>query len=163
MILVFSLVSSFVYISRKKITYWEKLGVVQPKEVSLLFGNTKDAVLQRIHFGVLCRRLYNELDGLRFGGFYHFSKPILLLRDPVLIKAVLVENFPHFHDRHDAKLLNERLDPLTCHLVNLSGQRFVISCNFNTSLVGPLTASRSKPLKLFAVQNSEALRASRFM
>jgi cytochrome P450 family 6/cytochrome P450 family 28 len=45
-----------------------------------------------LHF--FCRKL----DGCRYGGVFKFGQPLLLVRDPELIKTVLVKEFNSFHD-----------------------------------------------------------------
>jgi hypothetical protein len=45
------------------------------------------------HFSFFCRKL----DGYKYGGVFKFGKPSLLIRDPELIKTVLVKDFNSFH------------------------------------------------------------------
>jgi hypothetical protein len=41
---------------------------------------------------------YRMLDGHRYGGAFKFGKPALIIRDPELIKDILVRDFTSFHD-----------------------------------------------------------------
>jgi hypothetical protein len=41
---------------------------------------------------------YRKLEGHKYGGAFKFSKPALVIRDPELIKDVLVRDFTSFHD-----------------------------------------------------------------
>ncbi|GFG37779.1 hypothetical protein Cfor_07812, partial [Coptotermes formosanus] len=65
---------------------------------------------------------YKNLDGERYGGIYAFSIPMFIVRDPDIIKNILVKDFPSFHDR--GFFSDEEMEPLTGHLFLLSGMRF---------------------------------------
>ena len=41
---------------------------------------------------------YRKLEGHKYGGAFKFGKPALVIRDPELIKDVLVREFTSFHD-----------------------------------------------------------------
>jgi hypothetical protein len=43
---------------------------------------------------VFCRKL----DDYRYGGVFKFGQPMVLIRDPELIKTVLIKEFNSFHD-----------------------------------------------------------------
>lgn len=47
----------------------------------------------------ILKNKYFESKGLPYYGLSFFLTPILLIRDPSLIKEVLVKNFSIFHDR----------------------------------------------------------------
>ncbi|XP_059612263.1 probable cytochrome P450 9f2 [Phlebotomus argentipes] len=55
--------------------------------------------------------LYNEVSGgEKVVGFYDGNTPILMLKDPDVIKRLAVKEFEHFQDRRD--FINEEMDPL---------------------------------------------------
>nr|XP_018896715.1 PREDICTED: probable cytochrome P450 6a14 [Bemisia tabaci] len=110
------------YYLHKKYSYWAKRDVPYVKPDSWFFGNTKEMIFQRESTTFMFARLYNELAGHKFGGYYRNHKPFLVLRDPELIRLIFVKNFSHFHDRNTP---DERdFDPLSKHLLNLRGQRW---------------------------------------
>lgn len=82
-----------------KHTYWKRKGVLSLPG-HWLFGNVEDAVLMRSAsshvFGDLYRQASDSDDIL---GIYVFHKPFLLLRNPELIKQVLVKDFNNFSNR----------------------------------------------------------------
>ncbi|XP_015119350.1 cytochrome P450 6k1 [Diachasma alloeum] len=86
-----------------KLNYWSRRGVEQLPNTDLVFGNFKDAVLFRTapgwHLGNLYRAARKDSP---FVGFYIFHKPCLLLRDPEIIKQILIRDFENFSDRHFA-------------------------------------------------------------
>jgi hypothetical protein len=42
--------------------------------------------------------VYNELKGHPYGGFFIFKQPVVVLRDPELIKTIAVKDFEYFMD-----------------------------------------------------------------
>lgn len=100
---IVTLLLTILYVRYWKLTYWKRRGVEQIENINYIFGNFKDAVLFRTapgwHLGQLYRAAKSELP---YVGFYIFHKPCLLLRDPDMIKQVLVRDFANFCDRHFA-------------------------------------------------------------
>ena len=45
---------------------------------------------------LFCRKL----DGYKYGGVFNFGQPMLLIRDPEIVKNVLVKDFSRFHDNY---------------------------------------------------------------
>lgn len=92
-----------IFYVRYKLTYWKRRGVEQLNNTDFIFGNFKEAVLFRTapgwHMGQLYRSAKPELP---YVGFYIFHKPCLLLRDPEIIKQILIRDFENFSDRHFA-------------------------------------------------------------
>uniref|UniRef100_A0A170XC06 Cytochrome P450 6HE1v1 n=1 Tax=Triatoma infestans TaxID=30076 RepID=A0A170XC06_TRIIF len=54
------------------------------------------------------------LSDYSFAGLFSFRTPILMLRDPALVEAVLVKDFTSFYDRGTGA--DTDLDPLASHL-----------------------------------------------
>lgn len=103
---------------RQKFSYWRKRGVPYT-EPTFLFGNYKDCVLQKECVGQFMQRMYNEAAGKPFFGIYVFTRPALLLRDPDLIKTILVKEFNTFYERNARS--NIKTDPLSQNLFLLKG------------------------------------------
>jgi cytochrome P450 family 6 len=101
--------------------YWKerKAPYVAP---TFPFGNFSDLILMRKPVGQVYADLYKKLDGEKYGGTYMFTKPGFIFRDPEIIKDVLVKDFSSFHDR--GVYIDEELEPLSGHLVFLSGIRW---------------------------------------
>jgi cytochrome P450 family 6 len=108
-------------------------------EPSFPFGNSRDLILLRKPLGHMFADLYKKLDGEKYGGIYTVTKPELILRDPDIIKNVLVKDFTSFHDR--GIFTNEEVEPLTGHLVFLSGKRWR---NLRTKLTPTFTSGKMK-------------------
>ncbi|KAJ9580923.1 hypothetical protein L9F63_023895, partial [Diploptera punctata] len=77
--------------------YWKKRGVPYIKPLPIL-GNLKDSFLGKKSIGEVYSDLYWKFDGRRYAGIFAPIAPSLLIRDPELIKEILVKNFASFHD-----------------------------------------------------------------
>ena len=111
-----------VYIYFKwSITYWKKRNVpyIKPK---FPFGNLLDVIFTRKTLGDIIEDVYNKFEGHKYGGTYIFTSPRFFVRDPDLIKDVLVKDFSSFHDR--GVYMNEETEPLSAHLFSLSGMKW---------------------------------------
>jgi len=89
--------------------YWKKRGVPHPP-VSILFGNIKESVFFKKSLGQVYNKVYDDYPELSYVGFYKMRQPAIILRDPDLIKEVLVKSFHSFHD-NDFEV-DEKADPL---------------------------------------------------
>lgn len=113
-------ISIFFYL-KKRFQYWANKNVPYVKPKSLLFGSYLDLMLGRISFQEFHATLYKQLSPHPFGGYYFFQTPLLLVRDPELIKHVLSLDFDAFSDRHiDA----DGSEPLRMNLFNLRGDQW---------------------------------------
>lgn len=101
--------------------YWKKIGVKSLKPLPLL-GNTKNFALHKRSPAEVFRELYNKFEGERYGGIHQARTPVLLIRDPELIKQVLVKDFAYFPGKGNHPDLKG--DPLTYHLFNLEGEEW---------------------------------------
>nr|CAD7463171.1 unnamed protein product [Timema tahoe] len=115
--------------------YWKSKGVHHLTPNSI-FGNTFDLIFQRVSRFDMFRKLYEDLDGYRFGGFYQSRNPVLLVRDPELIKLILTKDFSHFINRFTEHPVNE--SDLSSNLVQLGGDswkfmRYKISPVFSSA------------------------------
>lgn len=112
--------ASYVYIKLVIFQYWQRRGV--PALVpSFPFGNFGPAVLQRLSIGEVAQNLYNKSTE-RFFGVHVMTKPILMLRDPDLIRAVLIKDFAHFVDR--GLYVDDKMDPMSVSLATMSGNKW---------------------------------------
>lgn len=68
--------------------------LINLKQCRLSSGRRSSKPMQNTVLHFFCRKL----DGCRYGGVFKFGQPLLLVRDPELIKTVLVKEFNSFHD-----------------------------------------------------------------
>lgn len=119
-LLAIALTAIYVYF-KASFSYWKKRGVPTLKPTTP-FGDISGAIFRGKSVQQVVNELYKDFDGLKFGGIYSFAIPSLLLRDPEIIKNVLVKDFDKFHSR--GILINEEKEPLQGHLFSLSGSRW---------------------------------------
>nr|CAD7403290.1 unnamed protein product [Timema poppensis] len=145
-LIVASLLALLYYYLSQNEDYWKSRGVpfIQP---TTFFGNLKDVVLMRTSEPEKLGRLYFQLAGHSFGGIFQSVTPVLLLRDPELIKTVLVKDFDHFHDRGIP--LNEKRNPLGAHLITLEGSRWK---TLRSKLTPAFTSGKLKNMFQFVVE-----------
>lgn len=112
--LFFYLKRSYEFFDRRNIPY------IKPHWI---FGNMGTAILMRNWVYLAYADLYKIFNEYRFAGFFTMQKPSVLIRDPELIKDVLIKDFSYFHDR--GITVNARTEPITNHLFSMQGKVYV--------------------------------------
>nr|AZP56676.1 CYP6K1c [Locusta migratoria migratoria] len=102
-------------------TYWKKKGVPY-LEPTFPLGNGWDTTLMKKNFGEVLRDVYFETEGRDFVGIYSLNNPLLIVRDPEMIKTILVKDFNYFPDR--GIYVDEKTDHLSAHLFFLGGTKW---------------------------------------
>lgn len=97
--LIFILICKYCWYLWNAMTYFKTHGVpyVQPLP---LIGNLGPTFLKRLHIGQLLKHLYDQFPEAQYMGFYDCMTPVILVRDPQLIKSLIITNFEHFHDNY---------------------------------------------------------------
>ncbi|XP_069702400.1 probable cytochrome P450 6a14 [Periplaneta americana] len=119
-------------------SYWQKLGV-PTLPTSIPFGNFQNVVFSKKNPFAYITELYNAFEGHKIGGIYRFDKPSLILRDPEVIKQVLVKDFDHFYSR--GATVDEKKNPLLGHVGALSGSKWK---NLRVKLSPTFTSGKMK-------------------
>lgn len=130
---------AFVYLLYKQ-TYWERNGFKVLPGRNCLFGHFKETVLRRSFIGDVVTALYNSTNEA-FIGIYGIFCPVLLVRDPALIRSILIKDFAHFTDR--GIFYDETVDALTANLFGLPGKKWT---NLRTKLNLAFTSSKLKAM-----------------
>lgn len=63
-----------------------------------ILGSTWESILKRKPFAVVIQEIYNLAPSARYVGFYNRMTPVVMIRDPELIKAIGVKNFDAFRN-----------------------------------------------------------------
>lgn len=87
----------FVYVKRTY-SYWDRKGFKSLSGFSYVFGHFKPTFTQQESLGDFVSRIYNNTKE-PFIGIYSIFRPILLVRDPEIVRAILVKDFQYFTDR----------------------------------------------------------------
>ncbi|XP_055589832.1 probable cytochrome P450 9f2 [Uranotaenia lowii] len=77
--------------------YWEERGVPFVKPTFLL-GNGTPVMFKKVDMLQHIQALYQKFPTAKFIGLFDFHKPVLMIRDPSLVKQVGVKDFDHFSD-----------------------------------------------------------------
>lgn len=82
---------------------------------------TLDFMLRKRSVPDILVTCYRELEGHSYGGIFNFLEPVVMIRDPQVIRAVAVADFDHFTDR--VTVVEETHDALFGkNLVSLRGR-----------------------------------------
>ncbi|KAK7793761.1 hypothetical protein R5R35_000958 [Gryllus longicercus] len=87
--------------SLRRAGYWRRRGVPGPAPAPLV-GNLWPLLRLRVGPGDFVGDIYRSAPDSPYVGFFILDKPCLVLRDPALIKRVLVRDFHAFAARHAA-------------------------------------------------------------
>ncbi|KAG8228711.1 hypothetical protein J437_LFUL009393 [Ladona fulva] len=139
---IVALVALFIYLT-SNLDYWKKRGFPQiPGKPLPLFGNTFQMLTGRKSFSDMFEKLYKDAGDLPFAGMFHGTQPCLLVKDPELIKRILIKDFHAFMNRGFE--IDEDLDPLNAKaLSSLKGQRWK---NMRARLSPTFTSGRMKAM-----------------
>lgn len=78
--------------------YWKDRSVAYV-EPHFPFGSEKDLILRTVCFGDHFQNHYNNFKGEKLIGAFMMNRPFLIVRDPDLIRHIMVKDFHHFVDR----------------------------------------------------------------
>ncbi|XP_014481499.1 PREDICTED: uncharacterized protein LOC106747956 [Dinoponera quadriceps] len=98
--IITTVVAAYLFMTRK-FNYWKKRGVFEIKP-SPFMGNFADCIMQKRSPGFIMKNLYNQANNQPYVGFYIFDKPCLLIRDPEILKNILVKDFNYFSNRYSS-------------------------------------------------------------
>jgi hypothetical protein len=108
------------FIGTSNYNHFSKQNVPYIKPVPFI-GSMGPALLRKQYFPQLTMTIYNELKDHPFGGFFVFKQPVVMLRDPELIKVIAVKDFEYFTDHRS--MLSEDGEPvLSRGLFSLKGK-----------------------------------------
>lgn len=103
---------SYLYV-KYLFSYWKRRGVPY-KEASFPFGSSSDAFLSKRSFGEALEDLYNGTTEPVFGSFTTVQ-PVLLVRDPKIIRDILIKDFQSFN--HRGWQANIDVDPMADNIL----------------------------------------------
>ncbi|CAH0395530.1 unnamed protein product [Bemisia tabaci] len=113
--LVAVLLLYLVYNYWRNYTHWSKSGLPY-------IPFPRDSVFYPVHKVDTIKRFYDELAPHPVGGFYKMSRPYLMIRDPEIIRKILIKDFPYFVN-HGMQIFPD-LDPVNQHVFNIDDERW---------------------------------------
>lgn len=94
----------------KKYSYWKRRGIPTVKGCIPLLGNILPVLTLKMNFHDMHTEIYKNHKNQSMVGYYKLLDPVLVVRDPQLVKIVLQSNFSSFHK--NALTVRKDLDPL---------------------------------------------------
>nr|Q964R0.1 RecName: Full=Cytochrome P450 6k1; AltName: Full=CYPVIK1 [Blattella germanica]AAK57914.1 cytochrome P450 CYP6K1 [Blattella germanica] len=155
-ILATLIVAAYLYYA-VRFTYWKRKGVVNPKPLPV-FGNFLPSVLQKRSPGQILWDIYKAAEA-PFVGFYIFARPAILIKDPNIIKHVLVKDFNAFSDRHASAAESDTLGSQNLFTLNGAPWKYLrvkLSPTFTSGRMKkmyPLVESCAKQLQDYLKEN----------
>ncbi|KAK4873601.1 hypothetical protein RN001_012961 [Aquatica leii] len=108
-ILLSALVASIYYYVVKPMSYWKNKNVIHEKPVPL-FGTMLPVILRTSSNIEVFSGHYHKYKNERYFGIFNFKSPLLVIRDPDLIKTLYVKEFDTFPEHRP--FLSKDVDPL---------------------------------------------------
>ncbi|PNF19766.1 Cytochrome P450 9e2 [Cryptotermes secundus] len=131
--------------------YWKKKRIHYIEPV-ILFGNIKDRALFRTSFHEFQKELYRRFDGHKYAGFYEGRQPVLMIRDPELIKLIMIRDFEHFVDRATLGLSSSPY--FKNMLINIKGQQWK---NLRALMTPTFSSGKLKAMEILVEQCGQQL------
>ncbi|KAH0550843.1 cytochrome P450 6k1-like [Cotesia glomerata] len=105
----------YLYMTRK-FKYWKKRGVAEIPPTPFI-GNFGPCLMMKRSGGQWIQDMYEWSAGLPYMGYYVFDRPFFLVRDPDLIKNILVKDFNYFNDRFAQASPHDRIGDANLFLI----------------------------------------------
>ncbi|XP_012541825.2 cytochrome P450 9e2-like [Monomorium pharaonis] len=126
------------YYFYKNLNFFKKYEILHIPPLPVL-GNMTPVILHQLSMAELVQKVYCLNQDAKYVGFFDSMTPIVMIRDPDLIKAIGIKNFEVFPDHRS--LIDEVSDPLFGkNLFSLRGERWrevrnLLSPVFTTSKI----------------------------
>jgi len=95
---IVALILAVYYYLTSTFDFWKSRGVRGPRPIPG-FGNFKDVFSIKISPGDYLTKVYNDYKDERLIGIFVMRTPVLIVKDPDLIKDVLIKDFLKFANR----------------------------------------------------------------
>lgn len=134
-------------------TYWKHKAVPHVKP-TFPFGCMSDFVWGKRHRGDFYQQFYEQFKSEPYFGIYEIKKPVLIVKDPKLIKLILTKDFQHFMNRFELTI-NKKMDYIGNHLFNMTGHEWK---QMRTKLAPTFTSAKMKLMFFHMLKCSEQVR-----
>lgn len=95
-----------------RLNYWKRKRIPYVKPAPM-FGNFFEVAIRKKDIGEQITELYHKNTASPYIGIHIFNSPYLLIKDPELVKQVLIRDFNLFINKPFAN--NEKVDPMAYH------------------------------------------------
>ncbi|XP_053608538.1 cytochrome P450 6B6-like [Plodia interpunctella] len=132
--------------------YWTKRGVKHVTPM-VFVGSTLDVYLQKKSVTQLCAEIYVNHPKEKIVGMFWSTKPVLVIRDPNIIKSILIADFYHFYKR--GVMPGNTLEPLLRNLFFAEGDLWRL---LRQRLTPAFTSGKLKAMFPLITERAENLR-----
>ncbi|XP_065214526.1 probable cytochrome P450 6a18 [Planococcus citri] len=151
-VLVVTLILYLYRYFKKSHRYFEKYGIPCTKS-HWYYGHMEDAIRCKKSYVMTLKELYEKSEPHRFVGLYTMQRPAVMIRDPELLKSILIKDFDHFHDH--GVYYSKEAEPMSHNLFNMAGDewknlRIKLTCTFTSGkmkMMFPLVRKCAEDMK----------------
>lgn len=93
---------------KRKYSYWERKGIKTLPGYNYFVGHFKKTLTGKESIAEFSTRLYKNTNG-PYIGIYGIIRPMLLVRDPGLLRLILIKDFNNFTDRGIHSMIHLRI------------------------------------------------------
>ncbi|CAH1174258.1 unnamed protein product [Phaedon cochleariae] len=112
-LLIFAMLASVIaflyYLLHMKMDHWRKRGVPGPSCYPIV-GNFGEMIMGRRGINQIYSEIYRRYEGYPFVGVFKFMIPVLVVRDPDLIKCIMLKDFGSF--QKNDMFADKNVDPI---------------------------------------------------
>lgn len=83
---------------KRNYSYWDRMGFKTLPDYAYILGHFNKFFKKRIQLSDFISHIYKSTDE-PFIGIYGLLRPMLFIRDPELIRLIMIKDFSHFSDR----------------------------------------------------------------
>ncbi|XP_013172507.1 PREDICTED: probable cytochrome P450 9f2 [Papilio xuthus] len=150
--LVTLLIVYCIYVHKSIHYLYKKRGIKYIPGVPI-FGNALKSTFRKKHFVEDIDAVYKKFPDERYIGYTQGTTPIILIRDPEIIKSITVKDFDHFVDHR--QFLSEDVEPLIgSSLFFMKGDKWR---DMRTTLSPAFTGSKMRLMMPFMTEISESM------
>uniref|UniRef100_A0A1B6L3I1 Cytochrome P450 n=1 Tax=Graphocephala atropunctata TaxID=36148 RepID=A0A1B6L3I1_9HEMI len=131
--------------------YWESKNIVHIPAV-FPFGSMVKPVMGKCFWGKALDEAYKEYPDQRYVGLFYVRKPMLIIRDPDIVREVIVKDFHYFMDHMGID--THPKDYMMCHLSSMKGQEWK---ELRTKLTPAYTTAKVKSMFYIIKRSNDML------
>ncbi|CAK1548816.1 unnamed protein product [Leptosia nina] len=152
LLVVAFLLIAFYYYGTRNFDYWKKRGIKYDEPI-IFFGSNLTHIIKRHSLSERFAELHNRFPNEKFVGYFESNNPALLIRDPDMIKAVLVTDFKHFYRRGVSPHTND-IEPLMKNLFTVDGDAWKL---LRQRMTSAFSSAKLKAMFPLIVERTEKL------
>ncbi|XP_059045007.1 cytochrome P450 6B7-like [Achroia grisella] len=151
-IVVVLLIALYLY-NVRNFDYWEKRGIAYEKPV-VFFGSVIKTYTLQESMTTTINRIYDKYPKEKLVGAFRTTTPILVIKDPAMVKQVIISDFIYFHER--GIVPGKSLEPMFKNLFFGEGDLWRL---LRQRLTPAFTSGKLRAMFPLIIERAEHLRA----